>query len=116
MNGIKHCCVALAILIPGWSWAHADLELSVPAVNSIVSTMPAEIVLHFSAATRLTALSVEKEGGKVKQDIKVPTETLAVQRVAAPKLPAGVYLLHWRGLSDDSHVVKGAIRFTVTGP
>ena len=45
MNGIKHCCVALAILIPGWSWAHADLELSVPAVNSIVSTMPAEIVL-----------------------------------------------------------------------
>jgi len=101
--------------MPGLSWAHAHLELSVPAVNSIVVTMPAEIVLQFSEATRLTALSIENEGGKVRRDIKVPTETLAVQRVAAPKLLAGVYLLNWRGLSDDSHVVKGTVRFTVSG-
>ncbi len=115
MIGIKHYCLALAFVMPGLALAHAHLETSVPAVNSTVPAMPAEIVLQFSEATRLTALSVEKEGGKDRQDIKAPNETVALQRIAAPKLQPEVCLLTWRGLSDDSHLVKGTIRFTVAG-
>jgi methionine-rich copper-binding protein CopC len=113
MNIINKIYLSIAVLIPGLALAHAHLEMSVPAANSTVQVMPAEIMLHFSEATKITALSIAKENGKDKQNLKIPTETKAVQKVAAPKLGPGVYVLDWRGLSDDTHIVKGSVRFTV---
>lgn len=115
MNIVKKSLLAAAILMPGLAFAHAHLEMSVPSANSTVPEMPPQIMLHFSEATRLTALSIEKEGGKEKQALKVPAETKAVLHVAGPKLGPGVYILSWRGLSDDTHIVNGTVRFTVSG-
>lgn len=114
MNIFRQSLLVVAVM-PSLALAHAHLQASVPVANSTVAAMPAQITLHFSEATRITAVSIAREGGKEQQDLKVPTEAKAVQLIAAPKLDAGVYLLSWRGLSDDGHVIKGAVRFTVAG-
>ena len=104
-----------AALLPTLALAHAKLELSVPAADSSMAAMPAQVMLHFNEAVKITALSIEKEGGKDKVDLKAPSAATSMIQAEAPKLAAGVYLLNWRGLGDDGHVMSGTVRFTVTG-
>jgi methionine-rich copper-binding protein CopC len=107
--------LAVLMLAPGLACAHAHLQKSEPAANSVIAAMPAQIMLQFSEATRITRLSIEKEGGTEKQDLKPPADAAALLRITAPKLGPGAYQLNWRGLSDDSHVVKGSVHFTLSG-
>jgi methionine-rich copper-binding protein CopC len=102
-------------LLPALALAHAKLELSVPAADSSIAAMPAQVMLHFNEAVKITALSIEKEGGKDKVELNVPSAATSMVQAAAPKLEAGVYRLNWRGLGDDGHVMSGTVRFTVTG-
>lgn len=115
MNISRKNLLSAVILFPGLALAHAHLEMSVPAANSTVAAMPAQVMLHFSEATKITAVSITKEGGKDKQQLKVPSEEKAVQMISAPRLEPGVYVIEWRGLSDDTHIVKGTVKFTVSG-
>jgi copper resistance protein C len=115
MKTLKKFLLAAVAVIPVLALAHAKLELSVPAADSSIAAMPAEVMLHFSEAVKITAMTIEKEGGKDKVDLKLPTAATSMVQAQAPKLGAGVYLLNWRGLSDDGHVMSGTVRFTVTG-
>lgn len=93
--------------------AHAHLEKSSPAVGSIVPTSPAQVILDFSEAVRLTALSITK-GDEPKQNLKRLPTTVAQQiTVALPPLTPGTYALNWRVLSDDGHVMSGTLHFTL---
>jgi len=112
---ISKSLLTVAFLIPGLALAHAKLEMSVPAANSTVAEMPAEIMLHFSEATKLTAVSIVKEGSKDKQVLKLPSDASTMQMIAAPNLTPGVYVIDWRGVSDDTHIVQGTVKFTVAG-
>jgi methionine-rich copper-binding protein CopC len=114
MKTIRNLMLA-AVLVPGLALAHAKLEMTIPAADSSIAAMPAQVMLHFSEAVKITALSIEKDGGKDKVDLKVPADAKAMVQADSPKLAAGVYLLTWRGLSDDGHVMSGTVRFTVTG-
>lgn len=49
-------------MFAGMVQAHAHLEKATPADNSIVAAVPSGLMLHFSEATRLTAVSIQKEG------------------------------------------------------
>jgi methionine-rich copper-binding protein CopC len=115
MKHFKPLALAGLLLMPALALAHAHLEMSIPAANGTVAAMPAQVMLHFSEAVKMTALSIQMEGSKDKQEIKVPAEAKAVIQVDAPKLGAGVYMLNWRGMSDDGHVMNGTVRFTVSG-
>ena len=114
MKTIRTLLLAAA-LVPGLALAHAKLESTVPAADSSIAAMPAQVMLHFSEAVKITALTIEKEGGKDKVDLKVPTAATSMVQAQAPKWGPGVYLLNWRGLGDDGHVMSGTVRFTVTG-
>lgn len=93
--------------------AHAHLEKSSPAEGSTVTTAPAQVVLEFSEAVRLTALSIAK-GDEPKQALK-PLPATAAPRVAValPPLTTGMYSLAWRVLSDDGHMMAGTLHFAV---
>ena len=94
--------------------AHAHLQKSSPADHSTISTSPPNLVLNFSEAARLTALSIQK-GDAPKQDLR-PLPTTAAQQVSIP-LPAltpGAYTVSWRVVSDDGHVMGGSLHFTLT--
>ena len=94
--------------------AHAHLQKSSPADNSVITTSPSNLVLNFSEAARLTALSIQK-GEEPKQDLK-PLPTTAARQVSIPLPPLtpGTYSVNWRVVSDDGHVMGGALHFTLT--
>src|ERR1700737_340498 len=93
--------------------AHAHLQKLSPADNSVITTSPSNLVLNFSEAARLTALSIQK-GEEPKQDLK-PLPTTAAQQISVPLPPLtpGTYSVNWRMVSDDGHIMAGALHFTL---
>lgn len=97
-------------------FAHAHLKKAVPADGAVVGTAPASVVLSFSEAATLTACWIRKGDG-ARQKITGLTTTPAQQiSVPVPKLEAGTYVLSWRVVGDDGHVLPGQIHFTVSAP
>jgi methionine-rich copper-binding protein CopC len=94
--------------------AHAHLQKSSPSDGSVITTSPSNLVLNFSEASRVTALSIQK-GDEPKQDLKpLPTTTAQQISVPLPPLTPGTYSINWRVASDDGHVMSGALHFTLT--
>jgi methionine-rich copper-binding protein CopC len=93
--------------------AHAHLEKSTPADGSVLTMSPSSIVLNFSEAARLTALSIQR-GDEAKQNL-LPLPTRAAQQISVPLPPLkpGAYSLTWRVLSDDGHMMSGMLHFTL---
>jgi len=109
----KLALIALGSLLPLLAQAHTHLQKSTPAAGSSGGA-PEQLMLQFSEATRLTALAVQKEGSHEARKLgPLPTQPDKVVHLAAPKLDPGAYLLSWRALGDDGHVMSGTLRFTI---
>ena len=110
VSGLVLALAATAVL------AHAHLKKAVPADGAVVHTAPASVVLSFSEPATLTACWIQKGTG-AKQKITGLATTPAPQiSVPIPKLEAGAYVLSWRVVGDDGHVLPGQLRFTVSQP
>lgn len=109
--------IAAAMLaLTGIAQAHTHLESAMPADNSVLSSSPEEIMLHFSEPTRLTALSVQKAGDKEAAVVSsLPKEASAALTVPIQVAGPGKYKISWRAVGKDNHVMSGALQFTVTG-
>jgi len=94
--------------------AHTHLQASIPRDGSTLGTAPAALVLQFSEAARLTALWIEKSGAEKQKLTPLPPEPQSRIAVPLPKLPPGDYVVSWRVLGSDGHVVPGKIRFTLS--
>ena len=106
--------LALLLLWPLAAAAHAHLQQAQPADGSTVGSAPSEFTLQFSEPARLTALSVQKSGQSQAQPITpLPPAASARIVVPAPHLAPGVYELHYRVISADSHVMAGSVHFTI---
>jgi copper resistance protein C len=102
---------ALLILV-ATAHAHAHLTAAVPAEGSS-GAAPQRIVLSFSEAARITALTLQREGEEPRKLSPLPAETAARITVPVPRLSPGKYTLSWRVVGGDGHVVPGALHFTV---
>jgi methionine-rich copper-binding protein CopC len=105
----------LSLVVTGTALAHTKLTSSMPAEGSTVASAPTEFVLTFGEAARLTALSVQKDGGTEQKIAALPTAAAAQLKVPAPKLESGHYTLSWRVAGDDGHVMNGKVTFSVGG-
>ena len=105
--------LALSMATTSGALAHAHLKTSVPSDGSILGAAPSELVLEFSEAARLTALWIERSGAEKQKVSPLPQEPRT--RIAVPlvKLAPGDYVVSWRVLGADGHVVPGKIRFTL---
>lgn len=93
--------------------AHAHLQQSSPADNSVITASPSNLVLNFSEAARLTALSIQK-GSESPQKLKsLPAAAARQISVPLPSLTPGAYSLSWHALSEDGHVTSGTLHFTL---
>jgi methionine-rich copper-binding protein CopC len=101
-------------LLVATAHAHAHLTAAVPADGS-AGKAPEQIVLTFSEAARITAMSLQREGEEPRKLTPLPAEMAARITVPLPKLLPGKYTLSWRVVGDDGHVVPGALHFTVLG-
>jgi len=93
--------------------AHTHLKQSAPAEGSIVTAAPANFVLTFSEAARVTALTVQKEGEAAQKLAPLPSAPAEQVTVPAPKLAPGKYVINWRVVSDDNHIMSGKLHFTI---
>jgi methionine-rich copper-binding protein CopC len=94
--------------------AHTTLTTSHPADGAVVAS-PVEIKIEFPAPVRLTAVKLENEAGTEIELGTLPVDSATVFSVPlAETLAPGRYLVTWRSVSGDSHIVSGEIRFTVT--
>jgi methionine-rich copper-binding protein CopC len=108
---------AFAILAPlaavSVAWAHTHLEEAQPAEGSIMTAAPANIVLRFSEAAHVTALTLQKEGEAAQKLAPLPSAPAEQVAVPSPKLAPGKYVVSWRVVSDDNHIMSGKLHFTV---
>lgn len=106
--------VPLLTLGAASAFAHTHLQNAMPADGSVLNASPAQIVLTFSEATRLTALVLSKEGVQAGQRLEPLPDTAAARiSVPAPVLAPGKYVVNWRAIGSDKHVMSGKLSFTV---
>lgn len=97
--------------------AHAILESSSPADQSVLEGSPARVRLSFSESVTLVtgSLRVFDANGK-RVDRGLPSQPGSSSQVAVdlrPDLPTGSYAVAWRVISADSHPVHGGFVFSV---
>ena len=93
--------------------SHTMLRASNPANEEVVTASPDEIVLRFSTEVRLTALSVVDGTGQAVDLGSLPADSQQEFALATPDLGAGSYLVSWRAVGADSHVVSGEFQFVI---
>jgi methionine-rich copper-binding protein CopC len=103
--------------MPVLAWAHAYLVKSIPARRAILFKAPVRIQLWFNERLepRFSTLSVTDSSGK-RVDLdnsKVADEDPKQLSVEVRSLPAGVYVIKFRVLSVDGHVVEDQFPFTI---
>ena len=111
MNSLLTVVFALTSLF------HTALKSSIPAKGS-TGASPAAVSLTFTESinVKLTTIAITKADSSVVESLVVPTgpaaETVGAKVTKA--LAAGKYLIKWKTASDDGHVVRGVIPFTVS--
>ncbi|MBV9344827.1 MAG: copper resistance protein CopC [Gammaproteobacteria bacterium] len=101
----------LALLYAGALAAHPHLLQSTPVAGSTLTQTPAQLVLQFAEPVRLTALSLQRVGAAAQRLAGLPAQAQARIEVVLPPLPAGDYLVTYRALGADGHLVPGQLRF-----
>lgn len=114
--GVALLVAALAAAPAGTALAHAALESSTPAANSVLETGPSSIVLDFDEDIEVGLASIKlfgTDGASV--DLGTPTAGADSTAVTAsvPSLTDGIYAVIWKVTSADGHAVEGAFSFQV---
>jgi copper resistance protein C len=105
--------VAVALLaLTAVAQAHTHLKEATPADKSVVNTAPTNLVLEFSEAAKVTALTLHKQGEADQKLTASPATASAEVTAALPKLSPGQYSVEWRVVSDDGHIMSGKLSFT----
>ena len=106
-------CASALLACSALALAHTHLVKAVPADGSTVAVSPAKFVLTFTEPAKLTALSLQKDAEAAKKIGPLPTTPSTEISIPAPQLAAGRYVLSWRAVSDDGHVMPGKLTFAV---
>ena len=106
-----------SLIAPSALDAHASLVKSVPAQRSVLLRAPAKIQLWFSERLepRYSWFTVSQENGQPIENLKgqVDSSDAKLLTAALTALPAGRYLVKYRVLSVDGHMVEDQFVFTV---
>lgn len=106
--------IAMAsVLVVNVASAHAHLHMSAPANHSVVADSPKKIDLQFNEPVQLTSVTIQKGDGSATKLGPLPDAPAKDFTLAAPALDAGNYIVKWRAVSDDGHVMTDKLLFTV---
>ncbi|AUY50579.1 FixH family protein [Streptomyces sp. CB01881] len=119
--GLLGAVLALMLAGAGPASAHATLQSTDPAQNSVVAAAPQTVTLTFSEAVSLSGDSVrvlDPAGRAV--DTGNPAHADGRDNTARVGLNSGLangtYTVAWRAVSEDSHPIGGAFTFSVGAP
>lgn len=107
----------LTTALPSLSFAHAYLVKSVPAGRATLFSSPVKVQLWFNERLepKYSSASVyDLDGKRVDADhAQVSAEDPKQLSVEIKQIPAGRYIVKFRVLSVDGHVVEQSFPFTV---
>ena len=107
----------ILLLSPLSLWAHAYLVKSVPAQRATLYRAPGKIQLWFNERLepRYSSFTVSAADGKLIETIKsaVDGRDTKLLFAALEPLPPGRYLVKFRVLSVDGHIVQDQFPFTI---
>jgi copper resistance protein C len=109
--------VALLLLFPGTAAAHAVLIKSTPSRRATLAISPprAELLFNerlepaYSTASVWTTANIRIDDGKAVVGPEDPRRL----SVALPPLAGGQYVVRFRVLSVDGHLVEGTVPFEI---
>jgi copper transport protein len=95
--------------------AHNSVNSTTPSDGAVLNEAPSEITLRFANSTYLTTVMVNNaQGENVLADFSAPIEAATSFKVVLPAgLVAGVYIVQWMVVGDDTHEIKGEFTYTV---
>jgi copper transport protein len=110
--------LVLGLAVPASAFAHAYLERSSPAGNTIVETAPGRIQIWFTERPELRFSDVTvytAEGEQVQHGpLTTPADNPRSLVFDLEATPNGTYTVAWKALSaDDGHVSAGAFAYAV---
>jgi methionine-rich copper-binding protein CopC len=106
--------LAVSFLVLAEALAHSKLDSSNPGANAAVDADFDEVVLEFNDPVRLTLVNLRDAAGTRRELAAIPSETQARFVVAIREpLNAGAYVIEWRAIGADTHIVSGEIPFEV---
>jgi len=115
---LRGLTVAAALwgVVTAVAYAHAGLKLSSIEDGAVLNAAPSQIRLEFTAEVGLASVRLETVDGRLLDIGFSPDRMLSTEHTAPlPELFEGGYILEWRALARDGHVMTGTIRFSVTG-
>ncbi|MEV1329467.1 copper resistance protein CopC [Micromonospora costi] len=103
------------------AYAHASLVETSPVDGEVLASPPAEVRLRFNEAVSFNERSIQLlDTNAEKLAIGTPGHVDGKGNTAQVSLPTdlaeGTYVLAWRVTSADSHVVSGALTFSIGHP
>lgn len=114
--GLASAVAVAAIFAAGPAVAHSFLVEATPSSKDHVAASPKTIKLRFGGGVepKYSKLTVEGADGKVlgEGSIGVPDKPRELS-MDSPELAPGKYIVRYRVLSTDGHIVEGNYEFTV---
>ena len=128
----KNLFLALLLILPFTAIAHSPLASSFPKDGEKLDMAPPEILLVFKSPAKLIKVDMEKLSDKKRKSllgklfgsddsepVLLDTSFLLKLKerhvISLPSLEMGDYMVFWRALAEDGHVIKGEFTFTVAG-
>lgn len=105
----------LTMVVPRTAFAHTALSGANIEAGTTLSELPEKLELTFGKPVGLAKIEFVKSGRDESFDIKLPRRMNKTHTVELPDLPAGDYVIKWRAVAQDGHVMKGEIAFTLAG-
>ena len=128
----KNFLLTMLVFIPMAANAHSLLFASIPKDGEILNVPPGEIVMDFKSPAKLIKVELMKGkgdqgnsflgalfGGDDGEPLPLGESFLMSmnkrQIIPMPSLGRGDYLLSWRAMGEDGHVIKGELNFSISG-
>ena len=110
--------LAMVTLAVTAALAHAVLVKSIPDSRAMLGRPPDRVQLWFNERIEaaFSTVSVWSESGRQvdRQDAAVGSDDAKRLSVSLPPMEPGTYMVRFRVLSIDGHIVDASFRFTVT--
>ena len=127
---LKNFLLAIMFILPMAANAHSPLSSSSPKDGESLDVPPVQIVMEFKSPVKLIKVVLKKSrskqansflgglfGGDDGESVPLGKSFLMSiknrQIVPLPSLGEGNYLLSWRAIGEDGHVIKGELTFKV---
>ncbi|MGB0906110.1 MAG: copper resistance CopC family protein [Maricaulaceae bacterium] len=102
-----------ALFVTEPAWAHTKVKTSTLEDGKTYQTLPETLDLVFAQKVGLIALSLETDdGSEFPLSFDKPKGMHSRFAIPKPDLDPGTYVIKWRVMAKDGHVMNGEIAFT----